>query len=332
MGLVLAVFTEISAWRGTPVRLHTGDAMRPLHLILLVGMNLFWAGTYSIYKVLGEHLNSGKVATLRFGLATVCLLAAWPWLPGRGPRGRELWRAVVIGAVVFCAAPRLQVEAVHRGQAGDTSLLVALEPLVTALAAAVFLREHIAPRRWWGFALGMAGVVLLSNLWQGATPLRGLLPNLLFVTSFFCEATYSVAGKPLLDRVGIFKLLGSSLVVGTAVNLSLEALSGSPVTPSVLRAIPWPAWLWLLYLAVVCTVIGYALWYLVIKETEVNITSLTVFIQPVTGLLLSVLWLKEPTHWGQLWGSLVIVGGLVVGLQRNGRPPAKEVVGTGASR
>src|SRR2546422_559397 len=129
--------------------------MKPLFLVLLVGMNLLWAASYPIFKVLGEHLSSGSIATARFGLAALVLLALWPWLPGKGPHGRDLVRVMLIGLFVFCLAPRLQIEGVHRGQAGDTSLLLALDPLITSLAAALFLREQIPAQRWWGCTLGM---------------------------------------------------------------------------------------------------------------------------------------------------------------------------------
>src|SRR5205814_7673064 len=168
-----------------------------------------------IYKVLGAHLTSGSIATLRFGFAALGLLVVWPWLPGKRPRGRVVARVFVIGLFVFCLAPRLQIEGVHRGQAGDTSLLIALDPLITSLAAAIFLRERVAPRRWWGCTLGMVGVALLSQPWrEHVRLLQGLLPNLLFVASFFGEATYSVLGKPALERVGTLKLLVGGLVAG----------------------------------------------------------------------------------------------------------------------
>lgn len=293
--------------------------MKPFYLVLMVAMNLLWAGTYSIFKVLGQHLSSGSIATLRYAIAAATLAAAWAWLPGRGPRGKELVRVTVMGILVFCVAPRLQVEGVHRGHAGDTSLLMALDPLITALAAALFLHERIAPRRWWGFAFGMTGVILLSQIWRGAAPLEGLWPNLLFIASFVCESIYSIVGKPLLGRVGTLKLVGAGLAAGTGANVLLDILAGAP-TLSAARALPWAGWMWLLYLALVCTVFGYTLWYVVIRETEVNVTGLTIFVQPVAGLALSVLWLKEPLHWGQLWGSLVIIAGLILGLRRNGAP------------
>jgi len=54
----------------------------------------------------------------------------------------------------------------------------------------------------------------------------------------------------------------------------------------------------------------------VIRESEVNLAALTIFLQPVFGLLIASLWLGESLHWGHLWGSAAIVIGLVIGLSR----------------
>jgi drug/metabolite transporter (DMT)-like permease len=39
-------------------------------------------------------------------------------------------------------------------------------------------------------------------------------------------------------------------------------------------------------------------------------------VQPVAGVAIASLWLHEPLHLGQLWGSLAIVAGLILGLSR----------------
>ena len=113
--------------------------MKTRFVVLLAGMNLLWAASYAIFKVLCAQMAPGAVATLRFGLTAAMLGAAWPWLRGRGPKFSDLPRLATMGVIVFCLAPRLQIEAVHRGQAGDTSLLLALDPLIVAIAAALFL-------------------------------------------------------------------------------------------------------------------------------------------------------------------------------------------------
>ncbi len=188
--------------------------------------------------------------------------------------------------------------------------------MLVAVAAAMFLRERISSRRWWGFGLGMVGVALLSQLGPtAAQPLGGFLGNLLFIASFVCEAAYSVMGKPMLARLGTFKLLGAALVGGTLANVSWEWLAGGASTWQAASHLPLSAWGWLIYMALICTITGYALWYWVIRETDVNVASLTVFIQPVAGLAMSVAWLGEPLHWGQFWGSAVILAGLTIGLR-----------------
>src|SRR3954470_4888946 len=98
--------------------------MRPRYIVLLAGMNLLWAASYPIFKYLSEQMTSGALATLRFGLAAVVLLGAWRWLGGAGPRLGDWLRISCMGVMVFCLAPRLQIEGVHRGQAGDASLLM----------------------------------------------------------------------------------------------------------------------------------------------------------------------------------------------------------------
>ena len=85
---------------------------------------------------------------------------------------------------------------------------------------------------------------------------------------------------------------------------------------------PAHAWLLLLGLALICTSLGYSFWFLVIREGEVNVAALTIFAQPVFGVVLARLWLGEVLHWGQLWGSAAIVAGLVLGLSRHIKRPA----------
>jgi drug/metabolite transporter (DMT)-like permease len=287
--------------------------MSAVWLWLLIAMNLLWAGTVSMYKHLAAYLDAGAIATVRFGLAAICLGILWPWLPGKGPRGKDILRALAMGVIVFCLSPRLQIEGVQRGQAGDTSLLIALEPLIVALGAALVLKERIAPRRWWGFGLGILGMTLISRIWRDdVQALQGLVANVIFISSFLCEAAFSLIGKPMLDRVSPLKLVAFGLFGGTVANMTL---SGAKIP-----AMPLQAWLTLAYLGVICTVVGYALWYFAIQRAPVNLVGLTVFVQPVAGLVLAALWLGSPLHWGQFWGSAVIIAGLLIGL----RPEASE--------
>jgi|SRR5581483_569300 drug/metabolite transporter (DMT)-like permease len=281
--------------------------MRPSYLIILIALNFVWAASMSIYKALGGYLDPGAIVTLRFGMAAVVLLALWPWLPGLAPRGWDLLKTAIMGCIVFMLGHRVQVYGNKLSTAGDTSVLMAFEPLLTSVAAAIFLREHIGPRRWAGSLLGILGVALL-NRFQWA----GIAASLIFVASFLCEAVYSIVGKGLVARAGVLKILTLALTFGTLANLALDGRQ----TLASARALPPHLWWFIALLAIVGTVIGYAFWYVVIRETDVNIAALTIFVQPVAGVALAALWLHEPLHRGQFWGCLVIIAGLIVGLSR----------------
>ena len=292
--------------------------MKLSHLFILLVMNLAWAGVYSAYKVIGHELPTGGIVTLRFGLAGVCMLLAWPWFPGPAPRGRDLASTCLMGLMLVVLGQRLQVYGNQIGTAGDSAVLMAVEPLITSLAAALFLREHVGPRRLAGFALGMGGVVLLHGVWRKDFQWVGLVPSLIFVSSFVAEAAYSVIGKPIVARASVMKMLTITLLVGTAANLLIDG----PATLTAAKTLSAQAWFLLLALAVVCTAIGYSVWFIVIRECPVNVAALTIFAQSVFGVALAALWLGEKLHWGQLLGSLAIVGGLVLGLSRQIKPPA----------
>lgn len=275
-------------------------------------MNFCWAGSLSIYKALKDYLEPGQIVTLRFGVAALSLAVIWPWLPGKSPRGKDLIKTIFMGLVVFMVGHRIQVYANKLGTAGNSAVLMAMEPILTSVAAAIFLREHIGPRRWMGFGLGLFGVALLNGFLCGGFAWGGLGVSLLFISSFLCEALYSIMGKPLLERAGTLKVLAISLFFGTIANVLLDG----PQTLAAVRVMPLHCWWLIIYLATICTSIGYAVWFVVIKETDVNVTAMTIFAQPVAGVALAGLWLHEPLHWGQFWGSSAIVAGLVLGLSR----------------
>src|SRR5262249_21865773 len=153
--------------------------MKPSYLIILLVMNFFWAAVYSAYKLIGADLSTGGIVTLRFGLAGLFLLFAWPWLPGPIPQGRDLLVSCLMGVMLFVLGQRLQVYGNQRGTAGNSSVLMGFEPIITSVAAAVFLRERIGPRRWMGLVLGFCGVALLHGIWRADFRWAGLSASLI---------------------------------------------------------------------------------------------------------------------------------------------------------
>ena len=288
--------------------------MKPSYLVILLLLNFCWAAIYSAYKVIGieGELSTGGIVTLRFGLSALCLLGFWRFFPGPAPKGKQFWVTCLMGFILFVIGQRLQVYGNQLGTAGNSSVLMAVEPLITSVAAALFLKEHLGPRRLAGFVLGLLGVAVLNRVWASDFQWSGLGASLLIILSFVCEAAYSVLGKPIVARASVMKMVAISLVVGTILNVLVDG----PATLAAARHLNAKAWVLLLIMAVVCTAIGYSVWFLIIRECPVNVAALTVFSQAVFGTLIAAVWVGETLHWGHLLGSLTIVGGLVIGLSR----------------
>jgi drug/metabolite transporter (DMT)-like permease len=296
--------------------------MKPSYLIILLVMNFFWAAVYSAYKLLGHDLPTGAIVTLRFGLAGLLLLIVWHWLPGPAPRGRDLLITCGMGLMLYVGGQRLQVYGNQLGSAGNSAVLMAVEPLLTSAAAAIFLREHIGPRRLAGFLLGIVGVALLNGVGRADFQWTSLSASLIFLSSFICEAAYSVMGKPIVARASPMKMVAISILVGTVANLLIDGRETFTKTQSLSLS----AWVLIGTLALICTAIGYSLWFIIIRDCPINVAALTIFSQAVFGVIIAAVWVHEKMHWGQLWGSLAILAGLVFGLSRQIKhePKAQE--------
>ncbi|MCX6884554.1 MAG: DMT family transporter [Verrucomicrobia bacterium] len=306
--------------------------MKASHLILLLAMNFCWAAIYAAYKVIGPALETGGIVTLRFGLAAVIFLFLWPWLPGPTPKGKDFVISCAMGLVLFVIGQRLQVYGNYLGTAGNSSVLMALEPLVTSVIAAMFLRERIGPRRAAGFGMGLLGVGLLHGVYRSDFQWTSMASSLIFVSSFICEAAYTVMGKPLVVRgVSLMRMLALGLFSGTLINLLIDGRT----TLSAATHLPGKAWVLLFALAIICTVIGYSVWFIVIRECPVNVAALTVFAQAVFGVIIAAVCLQEPLHWGHLTGSIAIALGLALGLSgpagENPSPPSPAPANGSAS-
>lgn len=290
--------------------------MKPSHLILLLIMNFFWAAVYSAYKVIGTEIPSGNIVTFRFGLAALCFLVLWPWLPGKTPKGKDFWVTCFMGVMLFVVGQRLQVYANQIGTAGNSAVLMAFEPLLTSVLAAIFLREHIGPRRLAGFILSILGIALLNRVWSPDFRWSGLTASLIFISSFTCESTFSVMGKPVVQRAGAMRMMAISLLVALAINLIIDGRS----TLTVFHNLSPGSWVILFALAIITTVIAYTVWFVVIRDAPLNVVAMTVFAQSVFGVFIAALWVGEKIHWGHALGSLSIAIGLGIGLSRQIQP------------
>lgn len=126
-----------------------------------------WGSGYLASKTGLQYAPPFTFLTVRFlcGIVIVLPLLVW-WErrePLRWPATRSQWLHVVVAGILMHAA---NLGGSHYSQylglsAGITALVLALQPLVTAMFAAALMHERLRPLQWLGVLLGLLGVGLV---------------------------------------------------------------------------------------------------------------------------------------------------------------------------
>jgi len=99
---------------------------------------------------------------IRMGLTLTVFLGLILWFGARWPTRAQVGHQLVVGALVHGAYLGGVFAAIKLAlPAGVTSLLVGLQPVLTAVLGWLWLGDRLRPRQWVGLALGLVGVALV---------------------------------------------------------------------------------------------------------------------------------------------------------------------------
>jgi drug/metabolite transporter (DMT)-like permease len=158
-------------------------------------------------------LRNAIVLVLMTGVA---LAARAPW-----PRGaRAWWHLGLSGLLIHATYLGGVFIAIARGlPAGVTSIVVGLQPLLTAVAAHAFLGESVGRRQWVGLLLGFAGVglVVFGKAGTGFTAAQ-LAPAVVALFAITAGTIWQKRFCPAFDgRTGLVaQFLPTALATGVA--------------------------------------------------------------------------------------------------------------------
>jgi drug/metabolite transporter (DMT)-like permease len=123
---------------------------------------LIWSTGFIVAKVVARVADPNLFLAVRCTLAGLLFLAIAVAGRARWPHGREIPKHLLAGMLLQGGYLGGTYWAVGQGLApGVMALLGALQPLLTAVAAIVVLREIPSRRTWVGLLLGVGGVALV---------------------------------------------------------------------------------------------------------------------------------------------------------------------------
>src|SRR5688572_8898426 len=285
-------------------------------LALLV---VIWGTAFPGIKVLGEVLDPFQMTWYRYALFPVAY-GAWMLLRRRHVfalvAGRD-WLAMGLLGMVGVIGYMFSLNWAMHGERGITAataaILVATTPLFTLLLSTATGRERPTWLAWLGSAVAFAGVAIVVFLGKGRVELTVAFRALVALVAPLSWAVYSVYTRPFVHKYGGLFTTGASLSVGVLALLPLGIHYG--VEP--LRAMQPIHWSWLAFLAVLSTILGYAMWNHALKTRTASQVSVYVYFNPVVAAAVGFLFLHERlTAWFLAGAALVMVGVVLVNQAR----------------
>lgn len=192
-----------------------------------------WGTGYIASKTGLQYAPPFTFLMLRFAIGVVVLLPLMAWWqrqePLHWPAGRRAWMHVVVAGLLMHAA---NLGASHYSQylgmpAGVTALVLAAQPLVTAVIAATLLGERLRGPQWVGVLTGLAGVALV--VWHKIdirAVTGGATAAVLFALAAITVGTlYQRAFCPTVDlRAASLVQFGATLAVVTPLAWFVEGM------------------------------------------------------------------------------------------------------------
>ena len=222
---------------------------------------------------------------------------------------RDLGLVALVGALNFAAAPALQIASLRYTQAIDVSILIALEPMLVVVAAALVLGEKPARQTATALGAGTIGMLIVSGAGFEDTSGdlgRRLTGNLMFASSLLFEVAVSVSGRRLS---GYRPSHSIQLMMPAGFATACICFSGQ-IQATNYSALSSRAWGSILFLALGPSIFAYTVWYRVIKVVPVNQVALSLFLQPLLGSVLGYTLLNETIGPQTVIGAVLVCSSL----------------------
>lgn len=268
-------------------------------LVAIVVTVLAWASAFVVIRGVGVHLGGGELALGRLVVGTVLLsllLIGRPWVR---PSARE-WLLILVFGVAWFGAYNVTLNiAEHTLDAGTTSMIVNIGPILIALGAGIFLGEGIP--KWLAIGAGIAfGGVVLIGVGTGAAGLGNGVGMIWALTAAVSYTIGVLCQKRLLRRLPSTQVTWLGCAIGMVVCLPF---AGGLIDQ--LLAAPMGAVLGVVYLGAVPTSLAFTTWGYALSRMPAGQLGVTTYVVPAIVVLLG--W----AAFGEIPTLLAIVGGVV---------------------
>lgn len=270
----------------------------------------FWAANFIVVKAANQQIPPVSFAFLRFGIAALTLLIALRWREGSwSPPGRDALAVLALGGLGFGVYQLLWSIALQDIPAGDSALLIATTPVITALLAVVSKADVLTRTKLLGSLVSFAGVAVVISAGHGLNLGGALVADAMTLIAATCWSIYTAFGANVLRRHSPLRTTAWAMVGGSIVLLVPAILQGAGKDWS---TVSLDAWAGLAFSAFIPAGVANVVVFSAIKLLGPTRITAYQFLVPFMAVLMGAAFLSEPVRFDQLLGGVIIVLGVAI--------------------
>lgn len=278
-----------------------------INLVLIVFVILTWGYSWVLMKEALRYMGPLTFVGLR------CMIGALTLLPLaflRNSRRTTPYRFsdyFLVGIFQTFAMFALVIYGMKYVTAGKSAVFLYTMPVWTSFLVHFFLKEKLTTTQWTGLIMGFAGIIFIL----GWDTLATQNTEIIFGEILIILAAISWAIANILMRQ---RLVGEKPYIVTAFQLlfgSLILIIIAAGTEDFLRIelTTYSAYI-LLFTGVIASAINFSIWFYLIKNIDINITTFSSMMVPVFGLIFDWLLLDTSLDIGVIIGGIFILLGI----------------------
>jgi drug/metabolite transporter (DMT)-like permease len=289
-------------------------------LAVLVLVNLMWASEYPAYQVASSAMH---VATLNFWTLLFATLLLLPFLirerrkramdaPKR-PFLRSLVDFLLLGLLGIVPSSVWLAWGIDHSNASNGAILSLTIPVMMTMMGVLLLGERFTILRLAAIIVALGGTMLLSvqDIRHSSFSRNLLLGNLVIFISGVGAAYFNTHSKVVRARFSEVELLVFSyLVAGSA--CAIYSLFGESHPFYHVAGYGWQVWVSIAILGGFVWGLAMVLWMWVLGRLDVAQISVSIYLLPVFGLLLSIITLHQAVGWAQVGGGILVAASTTV--------------------
>lgn len=290
----------------SPISLLTLILMASVHQILI-------GGTFIFARYVVVLTDPFAVAFMRYTLAAGILYLIARQVSRRAGvvpiSAADKKTIITLGLVIIVFNQTLYLYGQKFTTAGHAAVLFATTPIFVYLMAMRHLGERWSNVKGIGILLAVGGSAVMM-FERGLTFDYAIAKgDLIIIVAVAAWGYYTVWGKPLVEKYGAFRVNAYSLASGAVFYFPFGLYR--TITAD-LSGIDLFGWISILYIAIITSVVGYSIWYWLLKQMEASRLSVLANIQPVVAGILGFIVLGEILTFQFIVGGVIILAGVTI--------------------